>query len=411
MDTRYSHPDATELWSLRWTYAAWLTIETRTLVAQRECGVVPKNDETDYLVDELLGRLHEHVHVTADDIDVDDILAFEGGSRHDVVAFLDWLRTDVEDEAGRGPGRWIHFGLTSSDVVDTAQGMRFRQMQPILLGKLGKVISQLNSRIDDRTPVIGRTHGQVAEPMDMGARAWGWLGLLSPAASDLSRITSRMAVCKLSGPVGTFAHNPPEVENAVARDLHLRPLGAGATQIAPRSSLAAWAAAASNVVQVCAKIAHDMRLMILLGEAEIVNKPDQVGSSSMAHKVNPVEHERMAGMARMAQGYALMLSDLGTWLERDISMSCVERVAVPDLWHVVLHTLETTGQLLSELKVNRVAIPPETLVSRSTLFRIEGGESVEEARAAATKVADQRHTVIEGYDVAFAMRNYPRNAR
>lgn len=392
MDIRYSHPEVTELWSPGWTYAAWLAIETRTLVHQRNVKVVPA---------ELTEKLQQYLFdIGVQDADIDRIQLIEEETRHDVVAFLQWLRGGINQSEGvfhsmcdqaspcsetcgipADVGKWIHFGLTSSDVVDTAQGMRFREMHPVVLEALGRLVASLGDWTNNQTPITARTHGQVAEPMTMRARAFGWLELVAPCAADLSRSTNRMAVCKLSGPVGTYAHNPRTIELSVAKDLNLRPHGLGATQIASRAPLAAWSNAANLVVQACAKIAHDIRLMTLLGETQTIMEEGQVGSSSMAHKQNPIRAERIAGMARMATGYNHMLADLGTWLERDISMSSVERVAVPDLWHTTLFVIEETTALLKQMMVKHSIVRGEAFVSWMTQRGIdERGMSLEDAR-------------------------------
>jgi adenylosuccinate lyase len=400
MDPRYANPEVTELWSPGWTYGAWLAIETRTLKHQRDAGIVPA-EETQELLDRLYG-------LAVQDSDVEDIASYEEETRHDVVAFLRWLREDaVGGGLPRDDVRWLHFGLTSSDVVDTAQGMRFREMYECVVGQMNTLISALTRHTLSDTPVVGRTHGQVAEPMSMRARAEGWISLLAPVAADLSRNTRRVAVCKLSGPVGTYAHNPPEIEVKVAMDLDLRPHGMGATQIASRAPLAAWAASANLVVQALAKIAHDIRLMTLLGETETKMAPGQVGSSSMAHKRNPIRAERIEGLARMAEGYASMLGKLGTWLERDIAQSSVERVAVPDLWHVLMFAIEETTTILRLLGVKwpEEDASGEAYVSWFTLRAIEQGMPVEEARAHAIK--ESKFQIGRPQSPVTYMANYP----
>lgn len=403
MDTRYLHPQVTELWSLGWTYGAWLKIEELTLEAQLAIGVI--QDET---VKELLDWLQR---IYINEGEVANIAHIEETTKHDVVAFLTRIRGAREKE----DARWLHFGLTSSDLVDTTQGMRFRKMHNTVLSSMGTLVSEVNRLVRNDTPVLGRTHGQVAEPMTMRARAYGWLAELEIGVTELSRRTSRMGVCKLSGPVGTYAHNPPEVELQVAAELGLRPHGPGATQIASRAPLAAWASAANLVVQTCAKIAHDVRLMTLVGETKTRMADGQVGSSSMAHKENPIRAERIRGLARMAAGYASMLTDLSsTWLERDIAHSCVERVAVPDLWHVTMFCIEQTCQVLRELEVEWPGdCPGEAHISWLTLRYIEQGHSIEEARQLAL-IQGTVHPLDARYDQNMQrpsptvfMANYP----
>lgn len=401
MDTRYSHPQVAALWSTEWTYDTWLRIERITLAAQIEYKVIPEANCNE------AAQLMRTEPEVAPEHAVEDIARIERRTKHDVAAFLEWVRSHYPPEVGR----WLHFGLTSSDVVDTAQGIRFRAMHPTALGALGNLMSALSEKTLDDTALIGRTHGQPAELITMRTRAYGWLSLLATGAADLSRDTSRVGVCKMSGTVGTYAHNPPEIEQQVARTFKLRPHGPGATQIATRASLAAWAASANNVVQACAKIAHDIRLMGLLGETAPVLADGQVGSSAMAHKVNPIQAEQIAGMARLASGYAMMLADLGTWLERDISMSSVERIAVPDLWHVTLHTIVQTTKLIQGMKLDcpqiedQIRHTPNLLVHTKTLDLVRGGYHIDEARRLA--MVDQHGLITTPEDAFGATMNYP----
>jgi adenylosuccinate lyase len=400
MDLRYTDPVVAALWSPEAIYGQWLIVETAVLESQRELGIVPPS-ETGSLMNQLRapGRLIDQAAVTT-------IREIENRTKHDVAAFLEWLRTPYGSI-----GRYLHYGLTSSDVVDTAQGIRFGDMRHYMLSELGKLLAELNAWAEVDTPILGYTHGQVAEPMTMKARAWHWLTTLATPAADLSRHTNRAAVCKLSGPVGTYAHNPPEIERQVATKLQLRPHGPGASQIASRAPLAAWANSAALLVGACAKIAMDLRLMDLLGETHKKNAPGQVGSSSMAHKKNPIAAEQIGGMARMARGYAAMLQPVDVWLERDISHSCVERVAVPDLWHVTMHSIAATTRLLAnvtldEWEINsnfqRAGIDP--LVCELTLKGIsEHNMDIERARHWAT----QQGRTVGPKEADRFMKNYP----
>jgi adenylosuccinate lyase len=406
MDSRYSHPDVTRLWSRTTTYRLWLDIEKEVLAAQRHYHHPDPS---------ILGDTHDLLnHLETMVIELDDVSWMAGHEetvKHDVVAFLDWLRVTARaNSVATGSERWIHYGLTSSDVVDTAQGMRFREMRDIALSTMSNLLSALNVWSNDTTAIVGRTHGQRAELMEMRARGYHWLTTLATGMADLSRNTSRMSICKLSGPVGTYAHNPPEIESRVARQLGLKPHGPGASQMASRAPLAAWASSAALVVEGCAKVAHDLRLMNLTGELLMHQTPGQVGSSSMAHKNNPIKAEQLGGMARMARGYALMLQPLDAWLERDISSSSVERVAVPDLWHVVLHSVRTLTELLNSMQLNKWNIDnqiresSDVLVADRTNHGILMGKDVDTARKDAMRVSDLR---AQPEDAARLMRNYP----
>jgi adenylosuccinate lyase len=400
MDTRYSHPEVTVLWSLESIYAQWLHIESTVLFHQLDQGIVPEGSPR-----ALSNDLHGHGALIIGEATVARIAEIEQRTQHDVAAFMEWLRDGVKPS-----GRWLHYGLTSSDIVDTAQGMRFRDMRGIALDAMQGLMSELARWCEDDTPLLGYTHGQVAEVMTMRARAWQWMTTLATPAADLSRHTNRVAVCKLSGPVGTYQHNPPEIEQAVAKDLDLRPHGPGASQIASRAPLAAWANSAALLVGACGKIAMDVRLMHLNREAIVQQAEGQVGSSAMAHKRNPIGAEQLGGMARLARGYAEMLQPLDVWLERDISHSSVERVAVPDLWHVVMHSIELTTTLLRELTLDKwninTGIPQagvDPLVSMLTLQAISDGMGWEEAR----RWALGRELVAQPKQGHIAMRHYP----
>jgi adenylosuccinate lyase len=336
MDLRYTHPAVSALWSLDATYRMWTDIELAVLRAQRESKVIPD--------DAARGLQAAMVDFSINPAAIQQI---EQVTRHDVGAFLEYAR----GHAGH-LGRWLHFGLTSSDLVETALGMRFKLMGPALVETADTIVDALSVWNSSEVPVVGRTHGQPAEPMQLRARGDHWTAIILEASVNLSRATRGMQMAKLSGPVGTYAHNPPEVEAEAARELGLRAHGPGASQIRSRVPLAAWASAAATMVAACGKIAMDLRLMNLLGEAYEPRQDGQIGSTAMPQKTNMIRAEQVAGMARMAAGYAAMLQPLDLWLERDISHSSVERVAVPDLWHVLLHAMGQTSQLLRNVRLD-----------------------------------------------------------
>lgn len=406
MDHRYTNPLVLDLWSAESTYGMWLTIERTVLARQLVHGVIGNPDDQQEANTLLAWLAQCHINEKA----VDEIRAIERTVKHDVVAFLQYVRKGAPVKDGPTCGRWLHFGLTSSDLVDTALGMRFAAIHPTLRSAVNGLLSAMALWADDKTAILGRTHGQVAEPMQMRARAAHWLAEIGGPASDLMRTSRRMQMCKLSGPVGTFAHNPPEVERGVASDIMLSPVGMGASQIAPRAPLAAWANAAALLVRACGKVALDVRLMAMLGEVNVHVDSGQVGSSSMAHKRNPIRAEQVAGMVRLASGYAQMLQPLDLWLERDISNSSVERVAIPDLWHVVLHTLKITTELLHELQLdcwqikNQMDAGHGALVSGRTIQAIRDGLDADSAREHAMKT--KNHPVTE-CDASRAMANWP----
>lgn len=400
MIPRYSHPTVSELYSDEWTYGAWLRIEAATLDTQRLLEVVPADPTAD------LARWINLCHI--DESAAGQIRAIERQfTHHDVGAFLVYLRKARKAE----DGKWIHYGLTSSDLVDTAQAMRFKKLHRIFLGEARDLFDAIATWTQDETPMVGLTHGQAGEPTSMRARAMGWVAEIEHAVAAVGRYASDMRQMKLSGPMGTYAHNPPEVEAAVAKHLDLRTHGA-VTQIVPRGSLGLWAGAAAGLLAACAKVGHDLRLLAMLGEVYFERTAEHVGSSAMPHKNNPIEAEKVAGLARLARGYAVALEPGMLWLERDISNSSVERVAVPDLWHVLFN-----GMLELKIALNHMKLRPGVIEAhvadranelwshRETLAWIADGYTYTESREAGREVQVETYDVMG--DAKWWMRNYP----
>lgn len=339
MDPRYQDEHVLNLWSTTTRHQHWLTIgRTVVDVQARVLGTIPR-DAAERILNDGPGVDEHWPRVRSE-----NILDLEQVTRHDVAAFLQWWRSKLGDDA-----RWVHFGLTSSDLVDTAAGLRFVgirdriwQATEDLLEALGVLV-----RRHGRTPVLGHTHGQPAEPTSLGIRADGWFRMVSRCVGRLWMFWNGLEVAKLSGPVGTYAHNGPDLEQWVASQLGLRPAGPGHTQVVARDALAAWATATAQLVGAIGKLAVDFRLMAHRGEVSEGWPDGRVGSSAMPHKVNPVTAEKIGGMVRLAHGYASMLQPVDLWDERDISHSSVERVAVPDLLHTLLHALNSAVDLLT----------------------------------------------------------------
>jgi adenylosuccinate lyase len=404
MIPRYAHPAVTRLWSDEWTFAAWLQIESLVLDRQRAYGLGPEAE-----TNELAQALHERLTPYFEQSMAASIRYVERTeTHHEVAAFLSWLRSRVGDS-----GKWLHFGLTSSDLVDTAQAMRFKSLHPVYLDAASNLLRCLARLVEDDTPMLGRTHGQPAEPTSMRARAMHWISTVEHPLQGVSRMTKAGQIMKLSGPVGTFAHNPPELEVDVAVALGLIPLGPGASQIVPRSPLAMWASSAATMVEAMAKIALDLRLLELSEEVSWPRAGKHVGSSAMPHKNNPIEAEQMAGFARLAAGYAAMLQPLGVWLERDISNSSVERVAVPDLWHILLTSMTRMCALLESMETRPFAIKEnlgnrasEAWSHKATLDAIRDGESYEDARDQGLNLEVESYDVMG--DARWFMRQYPK---
>lgn len=336
MIPRYQHPEVARLWSDEEQYKQWLLIERTVVHVQGENGTIPPG-AAERIVDS--GPSPEDIDGGA----VANIRSRELETQHDVAAFLQWWRSNLRDEA-----RFTHLGLTSSDLVDTALGLRFAELETHYWHAFDRLQGRLHDlmTIHAQTPVLGYTHGQPAEPTTLGIHVQQWYGMLNRASARLSNAWGQMRLAKLSGPVGTYAHNTTGTEIAVALLLGLQPHGPGASQVIPRDRMAHWASCAAGLVQVLAKVGTDFRLMAARGEVVEGWPEGRVGSSAMPHKKNPVTAEKLSGLARLAAGYAAMLQPVDLWDERDISHSSVERVAVPDLLHVLFHALEAASGLM-----------------------------------------------------------------
>ncbi len=405
MDTRYQNPEVAALWGLPWTLNAWWRIERAVIRAQIDTGLISQAE-----ADPLLTGPQPTFNETGPQADqLDRHAQWEEITKHDVAAFLATMR----EFYGEPHARWIHYGMTSSDLVDTTQGLRFAEMNLIFYVQSTDLEGALLPWVANPMPVLGRTHGQPAEPTAIGVRAAHWMANIRPAMLQLQRDSEQMRIAKISGPVGTYAHNPPAIESTVALRLGLSALAFGGSQIVPRGRLGRWANSAAEFVQACAKVAVDIRLMAMTGEAMIGSAAGQVGSSAMPHKNNPIRAEKITGLARLAAGYASMLQPLDLWLERDLSNSCVERVAVPDLWHVVMHVLEQTALLLTETGLSFHAAREElenhaneAWSHHTTLGAIQDGMNYDEAREFGLDVQ------VESYDIMASAKdtflgNYP----
>lgn len=408
MDPRYQHPAVADLFTLEQQYKLWLEISRTVVHVQAEQGTIPAKPGNAILANVA--------PVDVDATDVEIILRYERETQHDVAAFLKWWRETL----GPNAARHTHLGLTSSDLVDTTMGIRFAQLE----AHWWKTITPLESTLYDLmrdeagTLCLGFTHGQPAEPTSLGIRAQQWQGMVLRSAARLAQAWSAMRICKLSGPVGTYAHNPTGVEMAVALLLGLEPHGPGASQVVPRDRLAHWASCAAQFVQVLAKIAIDFRLMARRAEVSEGWPEGRIGSSAMPHKVNPVKAEQLAGLARLAAGYAQMLQPVDLWEERDISHSSVERVAVPDLLHLVFYACEQATALLRDANWNREVMRSNLdgagrlPYSAWRMFAIQrGGATPEQARRDAARWAHGLDDLPDGPTPERLLASHPLTAR
>lgn len=319
MVPRYARPAMTAIWSAEERYRIWFEIEAHATQKLGELGVVPESG----------AKALWDWWATNPAIDVPAIDAIEAVTKHDVIAFLDWVAQQVGPEA-----RFMHQGMTSSDVLDTTLAVQLARASDLLLTDLDELLAALKRRAEEHkyTPTIGRSHGIHAEPTTFGVK-------LAQAYAEFARCRQRLvaaraeiATCAISGAVGTFANIDPSVEEYVADKLGLasEPVS---TQVIPRDRHAMYfatlAVIASSIERLAVEIRHLQRTEVL--EAEEYFSPGQKGSSAMPHKRNPILTENLTGQARMIRSYALpAMENVALWHERDISHSSVERFIGPD---------------------------------------------------------------------------------
>ena len=324
------------IWSGQRRYEAWLQVETAAADAMARAGIVPPDAARDI---RERGRF-----------DVARIEEIERVTQHDVIAFT----TAVAEHVGPS-ARWLHFGLTSSDVIDTAQALQMRDACDLILSGLGRLLQVVRTRADEqrRTAMIGRTHGVHAEPMTFGLKLALWYAELGRGVTRVRRARDTVSVGKLSGAVGTFAHLPPSVEADVCRSLGLEP-AAVASQVIQRDRHAELLAALAITASSLEKFALEVRGLqkTEIGEVEEPFDKGQKGSSAMPHKRNPIGCEQIVGLARLVRANAgAALENNALWHERDISHSSVERVILPDSFIVLDHMLRRFTRVVAGMVV------------------------------------------------------------
>ncbi len=337
MIPRYTPEEFSELWSDQTRYAIWLEVELAACEAMEDAGLVPKQTAASIRAK----------NVKPDAAEIDRI---EATTRHDVIAFL----THVERVAG-APARWLHRGMTSSDVLDTSLAVLLMRASDLLLSRADRLIAALASRAREhtKTPMIGRSHGIHAEPVTFGIVLAGHLAEVKRGRERLAHAKNTIGVGKIAGAVGTYAHLSPEIELAALTKLGLVPETI-ATQVVARdrhaellSSLAFLAAA---IERLATNVRHWQRSEV--GEAEERFAKGQKGSSAMPHKRNPILSENLCGLARVVRAAVVpALENIALWHERDISHSSVERMIVPDATTTLGFMLERATTLVEGLVV------------------------------------------------------------
>ena len=337
MIPRYSLPEISALFTDEARFGAWLEVEVLAVEAWARVGVVPDADAR--AVRERAG------------FDVAAINEREKITDHDVAAFVDV----VQERVGAPAGVWVHYGLTSSDVVDTALALQMTRAVDLLAGAAAQLENAIAKRAREfrDTPMVGRTHGIHAEPTTFGAKLALWALQVRRDRERLARARATIAVGKLSGAVGTYSNVDPSVESYVCEHLGLQPVPA--TQVLPRDRHAevmyACASVGASIESFALELRHLQRTEVREAE-EGFREGEQKGSSAMPHKRNPIKSEQMCGLARVLRGnLQAALEDVALWHERDISHSSVERIIVPDSLMLTYYMLVKWRQVVENLRV------------------------------------------------------------
>ena len=325
-----------ELWTDEYKFQTWLQVEIAVCEAQAKLGLIPQ---------EAVDTIKEKAN-----FDVERILEIEAEVRHDVIAFL----TNVNEYVGDA-GRYIHVGMTSSDVLDTALSLQIVASHKLILTHVENLIQAIRYKAQEHrdTVMIGRSHGIHAEPMTFGFKLAGWLAEMQRHRERLTRIQDEISVGQISGAVGTYANIDPEVEELTCQILGLKPDPAS-TQVISRDVHAEFimslAGLGASIERFAVEIRNLQRTDVL--EVEEFFSKGQKGSSAMPHKRNPIKSERLTGMARILRGNAVAaLENVALWHERDISHSSVERVIFPDSCILTHFMLVETTKLIKNLLV------------------------------------------------------------
>jgi adenylosuccinate lyase len=371
MIERYSTPEMNAVWSEDRKLAVWKEVETLVVEAWADIGVAP------YAAAEAARR--------APEVDAVAWKEREAVTNHDVAAFVDLLAASVDEG-----GEWIHFGLTSSDVLDTAGGVLLRESGELLLDAVADLFVVVKRRALEfkDTPIVGRTHGIWAEPTSFGLKLANWAFEIERDHERLIDAVNGVSFGKISGAVGTYAHTPPSVESFVCGALGLD-IEPASTQVIPRDRhahyLSVIALIGSTIERFATEIRHLQRSEV--GEARESFGKGQKGSSSMPHKRNPIASENLTGVARLLRGYASAgLENVALWHERDISHSSVERVAIPDATTILHYALARMRRLIDGLVVNEDRMLENLEATRGLVYSqavlldlIDGGLARDEA--------------------------------
>ncbi len=397
MIERYTLPEMGNLWTETYKLQTWLQVEIAVCEAQAELGYIPSE-----AVEEIKAKAN---------FDIKRVLEIEAEVRHDMIAFL----TNVNEYVGDA-GRYIHLGLTSSDVLDTALALQLVASVDVLLERTEALSQAIRYQAQQHrnTVMIGRSHGIHAEPITFGFKLAGWLAEVCRNRERLVRLRQTVAVGKISGAVGTYANVDPRVEAIACRNLGLEP-DTASTQVISRDIHAEYvqtlALLAASIERFAVEIRNLQRTDVL--EVEEFFAKGQKGSSAMPHKRNPIRSERLTGMARIIRGNAVAaLENVALWHERDISHSCVERMILPDSSTVAHFMLVELTDLVKNLLVypenmqrNMNLYGGVVFSQRVLLTLVEKGISREEAYRIVQSCAHTAWNKIDGNFQALIREN------
>jgi len=350
---RYTHPEMGRIWSDQRRYETWLLVEIAAAEAMAAAGLVPAEAARD--IRERGG------------FDIARIEEIEQRTQHDVIAFTEAVAEKVGPSA-----RWLHFGMTSSDAIDTAQALQMREACDLILADLDGLGDVVRERAIEhrRTEMIGRTHGVHAEPMTLGLKLALWYAELQRDVERIQRARVTVSVGKISGAVGTYAHLPPSIEADVCKRLGLQPAPI-ANQVIQRDRHAELMAALSIAAASLEKFALEIRGLqkTEIGEVEEPFAKGQKGSSAMPHKRNPIGCEQIVGLARLIRSNCqAAFENIALWHERDISHSSVERVILPDSFIALDHMLRRFTRIVKGMVVHPDRMRDNLNRSRGVVF-------------------------------------------
>jgi adenylosuccinate lyase len=336
---RYTLPEMGRVWSDAHKYELWCQVETLVLAAHAEAGTVPAD---------AVAAVRAAPPPTPE-----EVAAHEAVTDHDVIAFLTaW----ADNTSPRAAAAWVHFGMTSSDLLDTALGLQLAEATSLLVTRAAGLVAALREHAlaHAGTLRVGRTHGIHAEPDVWGHRVADFAFAMARCRDRLARARTAVAVGKLSGPVGTYSNIDPAIEATVLPELGLRPADV-ASQVVFRDGIAEWVSTLALTATVCEAVALEVRHCQRTEVRELAEpfRAGQKGSSAMPHKRNPIRSERICGLARVVRGYVTPVTEgMALWHERDISHSSVERVALPDAAIATDYLLYLTTGLVEGLVVD-----------------------------------------------------------